>query len=150
MAPVECDLVEDLVLAKLSVVRDVIENHKHGARVVVLAHWVLGDDLLLDVVDLVDLGCVVHGGYVADGDVLGELFDDVLGGRLDKARVEATPVLVHDVFNKNGFALAGTAKDVPGVAEGHLGKVVGANVNDWILRGVQGAFLHLGPGFGAL
>jgi hypothetical protein len=144
VASVESDLVEDLVLAKVSIVGNVVQDHKDRAGIVAFSAWVGRDDFLFDVVYGVDLIGVVRGVDEADGDVLGELFNDVLRGRLDKARVEAVAVVVHDVFDQDGLALAGSAENVPGKAEGHVGKVIGAQRNVLVHSAPNGPFEDAG------
>lgn len=80
--PVKGNLHENLVLAKLSIIGDVIEDHEHGSRVIIFSVGVSRDDVLLDVVYLINLVHVVLGRYVANGNVLGELFDDILSWSL--------------------------------------------------------------------
>jgi hypothetical protein len=80
--PVKGNLHENLVLAKLSIIGDVIEDHEHGSRVILFSVGVSRDNVLLDVVYLINLVHVVLGRYVANGNVLGELLDDILSWSL--------------------------------------------------------------------
>lgn len=124
VTPVECDLVENLVVTKLAVERNVVQNHKHRARVVLLASRVARYDFLLQLVNCINLLGTVLRIDIGNRNVLGELLNHVLRRRLDEARVESTRIVVQDVFQQNRLALARSAKNVPREPKRHRAPVV--------------------------